>query len=351
MKTIYQIFFSNNSKLSKIQAIIDDVAKTDIAVLIKGESGTGKELIARAIHLNSPRRERVFIKVNCAAIPSGLLESELFGFEKGAFTGADLKKPGKFELAHGGTILLNEIEEMDISTQGKLLQVLQEGEFSPLGGSGTVSVDARVITTTQDHLERSMMKGLFREDLFYRINAITLTVPPLRDRREQIIPLSQYFFNLYRTKYGKRLPALSFSTLSTFKAYEWPGNIRELENVIKRIVLLGEEQGVVDELIRRKSGNHVSSASPADVTLHSPTESDSLNLRETAKKAAEGAEIELIREVLNETHWNRKVAAGLLKISYKALLNKIQKYHLNHVVDFQNDGGGTGCRAYRIEHH
>jgi len=341
VKTIYQIFFANNPELNKIQGIIDDVAKTDIAVLIKGESGTGKELIAKAIHLNSPRREGAFIKVNCAAIPSGLLESELFGFEKGAFTGAHLKKPGKFELAHGGTILLNEIAEIDISTQGKLLQVLQDGQFSRLGGDGTVSVDSRVITTTQNHLEQLITQGLFREDLFYRINEITLTVPPLRDRREQIIPLSQYFLNFYRAKYGKPMPSLSFATLSIFKTYEWPGNIRELENVIKRIVLLGEEERVMGELIGRKSGNHANSAFEADISSHSSDGSNPLDLREAGKKAAESAEKELIRRVLHETHWNRKVAAGLLKISYKALLNKIQRYHLNHTLDLQSDGGGT----------
>jgi two-component system response regulator AtoC len=342
VRTILQIFFANNPELNKIQSTIDDVAKTDIPVLIRGESGTGKELIAKAIHLNSQRREKAFIKVNCAAIPSGLLESELFGFEKGAFTGAHLKKPGKFELAHGGTILLNEIAEIDMSTQAKLLQVLQEGEFFHLGGDGTISVNARVVTTTQDHLEKLMKEGLFREDLFYRINGVTLTVPPLRDRREQIIPLSQYFLNFYRTKYGKPLPSLSFATLSTFKSYEWPGNIRELENVIKRIVLLGEEEKTIGELIRSKRENHGDSPFPAGDSFDSPAESNALDLREAGKKAAEWAEKELIREVLHETRWNRKMAAGLLNISYKALLNKIQKYHLNHTVDLQSDGGGVG---------
>lgn len=349
MKTIHQIFFANNSKLNKIRTIIDAVAKTDIAVLIKGESGTGKELIAKTIHLNSPRKERPFIKINCAAIPSGLLESELFGFEKGAFTGAHLEKPGKFELAHESTILLNEIGEMDISTQAKLLQVLQDGEFSRLGGNASVLVNARVVTTTQNHLEQLITEGLFREDLFYRINGITLTVPPLRDRREQIIPFSQYFFGLYRMKYGKPLPSLSFRTLSTFKTYEWPGNIRELENVIKRIVLLGEEERVVQEMLQKGCENHATSVLPADVSARSPRKPGPLDLREAGKRAAESAEKGLIREVLEKTRWNRKVAAGLLRISYKALLNKIQKYHLNHGMNLQSDGGGTGWRPDRIE--
>ena len=183
--------------MSKIKTIVDDIAKTDITVLVKGESGTGKELIAQTIHGHSNRREKPLIKVNCAAIPKGLLESELFGFEKGAFTGAHLTKPGKFELANGGTILLDEIEEVDISLQAKLLQVLQDGGFSRLGGEGDILVNTRVVTTTKDDLEKSIMEGRFREDLFFRINMVTITVPPLRDRREQILPLSRYFLNLY----------------------------------------------------------------------------------------------------------------------------------------------------------
>jgi len=176
---------------------------------------------------------------------------------------------------------------------------------------------------------------------------ITLTVPPLRDRREQIIPLSRYFLSFYRTKYGKPLASLSFATLSAFKTYEWPGNIRELENVIKRIVLLGEEERVVRELIRRECDNGLTSVSPAEVSFHSPPGSNPLDLREAGKKAAESAEKELIQKVLHETHWNRKVAAGLLRISYKALLNKIQRYHLNHTLDLRSDGGGTGWKPDR----
>src|SRR4030043_2439045 len=182
MQDFSHILFSNNSKMNKLKTVIDEIAKTDIAVLIKGESGTGKQLGAQTIHHKSKRREKPFIKGNCAAIPRGLLESELFGFEKGAFTGAYLKKPGKFELANGGTILLNDIGELDISIQAKLLQVLQDGGFSRLGGDGDILVDTRVITTTKDNLEKSVMEGRFREDLFFRINVMGITIPPLRDR-------------------------------------------------------------------------------------------------------------------------------------------------------------------------
>src|SRR4030067_1389496 len=197
MEGIYSLFCSNSSKMNKIKPIIEEVAKTDIAVLIKGESGTGKGLVAEAIHQNSHRSERPFIKVNCAAIPKGLLESELFGFEKGAFTGAHLRKPGKFELASAGTILLNEIGEIDISLQAKLLQVLQDGAFSRLGGEGDILVNTRLITTTKDHLEKSMLEGRFREDLFFRINVMSITIPPLRERKEQLVRVSLFYFDLY----------------------------------------------------------------------------------------------------------------------------------------------------------
>ena len=354
MKNIYQIFFSYNSRLGKIKTIIDDIAGTDVSVLIKGESGTGKELVAKAIHLNSHRREKPFVKVNCAAIPQGLLESELFGFERGAFTGAHLRKPGKFELANEGTILLNDIGEMAVSIQAKLLQILQDGEFSRLGGSDTLTVDTRVISTTKDHLEDSMLDGLFRKDLFYRINVITITLPPLRERKEQIIPFSQYFYKFYQAKYGRNLPPLSFKTLSILKACDWPGNIREIENVIKRIVLLGEEEIDPNDLTLERRESQVSSQISRNVTADAMEETDAFHLKEVGKKAAERAEKELIQSALRQTHWNRKKTARLLRVSYKALLNKIQKYHLDEIGDLQviqdhqNEGGGAGWKCQAI---
>ena len=244
MEPIHSIFFSNSSRMKKIQEVTDEIAKTDIPVLIKGESGTGKDLLAEAIHFKSHRSDKLFIKVNCAAIPRGLLESELFGFEKGAFTGAQSRKPGKFELANGGTILLNEIGEIDISVQAKLLQVLQDGSFSRLGGDGDVHVNTRVLTATKENLEKSMAEGKFREDLFFRINVMSIAVPPLRDRREQVVPFAEYFFELFKEKYGRAMAPLSAEALDILKEYRWPGNIRELENVIKRIVLFGEEKAL-----------------------------------------------------------------------------------------------------------
>jgi len=333
MKDIYSIFFTNCPKMNKIRTIIEEIARTDVSVLIKGESGTGKELVAQSIHMNSHRKEKPFIKVNCAAIPQNLLESELFGFEKGAFTGAYLKKPGKFELANGGTILLNEIGEIDISIQAKLLQVLQDGEFSRLGGNGDISVDTRVITTTKDHLEKSMMGGKFREDLFFRINVMSITLPPLRERKEQVLPLSLYFFNLCKKKFGKSSPWLSAETLDVFKKYSWPGNIRELENMIKRIILFGERVAT-RSLIQSQNNDEIDPSYHDGFTPNGTKGLDFLNLKKVRREATESAEKELMQKTLNETHWNRKEAARLLQVSYKALLYKIQKYNLDGLNNF-----------------
>jgi len=334
MKEIHQILFSNSLNMSKIKSIIDEIAKTDISVLIKGESGTGKELVAQAIHLNSNRAQKAFIKVNCAAIPKDLLESELFGFEKGAFTGAHLKKPGKFELANGGTILLNDIGETDVSLQAKLLQVLQDGEFSRLGGESDIRVDARIISTTQDHLEKSISDGHFREDLFFRINVMSITVPPLRERRDQILHLSEYFFDLYKKKYERPIRSLSSKTINAFREYRWPGNIRELENVIKRIILFGEEGAAFQDLKQKVGGDGNGSVLFENSYPVTSRGTENLGLKEVGKRAAEAAEKETIQNALQETHWNRKEAARLLRVSYKALLYKIQKYHLDDLKGF-----------------
>jgi two-component system response regulator AtoC len=332
MENIDQIFFSNSPKMNKIKSAIKEIAKTDIAILIKGESGVGKEIVAKDIHLNSHRREKPFIKVNCAAIPRGLLESELFGFDRGAFTGANLRKPGKFELANGGTILLNEIVETDIATQAKLLQVLQDGTFCHLGGNGNIVVNTRLITTTKDHLDVAMEKGNFREDLYFRINVMSITVPPLRDRKEQIPPLTRYFFDFYKTKYQRSSLPLSSEALNAFVEYQWPGNIRELENIVKRIVLLGEEKAAVQEMIHAPAQNESRRRSSGGFSFNDTVEGmETLNLKKIAREASEKAEKKIIRETLHETHWNRKETAKLLRVSYKALLYKIQRYQLDNL--------------------
>jgi transcriptional regulator with PAS, ATPase and Fis domain len=237
--------------------------------------------------------------------------------------------------------LLNDIGEIDISIQAKLLQVLQDGMFSRLGGNGDVMVNTRVIATTKDHLEETVMEGRFREDLFFRVNVINITVPPLRDRREQILPLSQYYLNFYKKKYGREIPPFSPITINAFKEYAWPGNIRELENMVKRIVLFGEEDTVLHSISGQRLGDGWNPKCADDLLPHSPAENKSLNLKEVGKRAAEIAEKEIIQSTLQETHWNRKQAAKLLRVSYKALLYKIQKYHLDDIRVYRKAGEET----------
>jgi two-component system response regulator AtoC len=316
-------------KMKEIMVIINQVAPTNIKVLIRGESGTGKELVARTLYARSLRKDKPFIKVLCAALPEGLLESELFGYEKGAFTGALRRKPGKFEFANHGTIFLDEIGEISPGLQAKLLQVLQDGEFSRVGGETDVKVDTRVLAATNKNLEKAVADGTFREDLFYRINVVSVHLPPLRERKEEISYLVEYFLEKFNHQYNKSYQRLSDATLQRFHHYDWPGNIRELENIVKRIVVLDNEEVVlakaprVDEPIPSFAGSPaINSAPPAPAAGYS--------LKSVGKEAASQAERDLIRSILYQTHWNRKRAAELLQISYKALLYKIKKYDLNN---------------------
>src|SRR5881409_3311051 len=237
----YRMLFGHSERMAEVQDLIERVADTDVTVLIRGESGTGKELVARALYASSLRRDRPFVKVNCAALPTELLESELFGFERGAFTGAIQHKPGKFEFAHHGTMFLDEISEMSPALQAKLLQVLQDGEFARLGGKHDVHVDVRIIAATNRDLEAAVASGHFREDLFFRLNVVSIVVPPLRDRREEIPMLTEYFLKKYSVQYNKPYSDISPDTMHLFMDYDWPGNVRELENLIKRAVVLATE--------------------------------------------------------------------------------------------------------------
>lgn len=321
-------------KMNEIMMIINQVAPTNIKVLIRGESGTGKELVARTLYARSLRKDKPFIKVLCAALPEGLLESELFGYEKGAFTGALRRKPGKFEFANHGTIFLDEIGEISPGLQAKLLQVLQDGEFSRVGGETDVKVDTRVLAATNKNLEKAVAEGSFREDLFYRINVVSVHLPPLRERREEISYLVEYFLEKFNHQYNKSYQRLSESTLQRFYQYDWPGNIRELENVVKRIVVLDNEDVM---LAKPPSPDEASpAAAPVPLRRSTPTPSNAgtapaegYSLKSVGKEAASQAEKDLIRNILYQTHWNRKRAAELLQISYKALLYKIKKYDLN----------------------
>ncbi len=320
------IFIYAHEKMQKIKEVIDQVANTDVTVLIQGESGVGKEVVARSIHLNSLRRNKPFVKVNCAALPSELLESELFGYEKGAFTGAYRQKLGKFELANEGTIFLDEISEMSLSLQGKLLQVLQDREFSRLGGKKDVRVDVRVLVATNKNIEESVREGRFREDLFYRLNVVNITIPPLRERKEEIPIFVEYFLNKFSKKYNKKLSPISENMMKIFLQYHWPGNVRELENVIQRIVVLGGEKTIIDELvpvIKRDSPSELESKRVILNRKHWPS------LKEVHREAMIRAEAELISKALKMTNWNRKKAAELLNISYKALLYKIKECGLD----------------------
>jgi two-component system response regulator AtoC len=314
-----QLLYGRNEKMQLVKQVIDQVADTDITVLVRGESGTGKELVARELVARSARRERPFVKVNCAAIPSELMESELFGYEKGSFTGALSRKPGKFELANHGTIFLDEISEMPVSLQAKLLHVLNDKEFSRLGGDQDVEVDVRVVTATNRNLEEGLRNGQFREDLYYRVNVVSIHLPPLRERKEDLPELIDYFLNHYSKSFNKKLPALSRFMLSALMTHHWPGNVRELENVIKKIVVLENETLALAEI----NGPEVYPL--PNIPSRSETHPPRTSLKAAGKIAAREAERKLILETLATTRWNRRRTAELLEISYKALLYKIRQ--------------------------
>ncbi|HKB13224.1 MAG TPA: sigma-54 dependent transcriptional regulator [Vicinamibacterales bacterium] len=363
----YKMLFGHSEAMAEVRDLIERVADTDVAVLIRGESGTGKELVARELYASSLRRDKPFVKVNCAALPTELLESELFGFERGAFTGAIQHKPGKFEFANHGTMFLDEIGDMSFPLQAKLLQVLQDGEFSRLGGKHDVRVDVRVIAATNRNLEQSVADGQFREDLFFRLNVVGIHLPPLRDRREDIPLLCDYFLKKYSVQYNKPFSELSQDTRHLFLDYDWPGNIRELENLIKRRVVLGTEAPIQKEISHAiamaaahrirpvatppqqpqlvdhpsaprqpqpagANGHGTGSAfgpqSPAALAA-AAAEAGNYSLKDISRTAAREAERELIFKMLQQTRWNRKETAEILGISYKALLYKIKENGLD----------------------
>jgi two-component system response regulator AtoC len=312
----------NSGKMHPIRDLVSKVAVTNTTVLLRGESGVGKEIVARAIHKASPRAAKQFLKVNCAALPGELLESELFGHEKGAFTGAYRQKPGKFEAADQGTLLLDEIGEMPLRLQAKLLHVLQDGEFSRVGGEKIIDTDVRLIAATNRDLEASMRIHQFREDLYYRLNVIEIRIPPLRERREEIPVLADHFIRKFNAQYGRSVD-MPAETLRAFVDYQWPGNIRELENAIKRIVVLGSARPVHVEIVSNLNGARTAAARPGVALEARPSPDAPISLKDIARQAARDAERVAIKEVLDRVHWNRAKAARLLQISYKALLYKI----------------------------
>ena len=322
-------FVTRNPKMRRLADIVKRVACTDVPILIAGESGVGKEVMARYAHHHSERRDRPFLKVNCAALPQDLLESELFGYERGAFTGAVTDKPGKFELAHTGTLLLDEIGEMSPLLQAKLLHVLQDGTFSRLGGRKTTRVDARVIAATNINIEEAVAKGKFREDLYFRLNVIRVDLPPLRERPEDIPELCNHFIEKYREQYKSQSRELPAELMSRFVQYQWPGNIRELENFIKRFLVLPNHESFLTDF----NASGIAAVEERVVVATPPGAS----LLAVSAAAADRAERELVRRVLGETRGNRKQAALKMNICYKALLNKLKRW------------GGTEQTAFKSE--
>jgi DNA-binding NtrC family response regulator len=316
-------FVLSSKRMRELEAQCRLVARTDIPVLILGESGTGKEVATLFIHKMSARSNRGFLKVNCAAMPADLLESELFGYEQGAFTGAVKSKPGKFELCNGGTIFLDEIGEMPAALQAKLLQVLQDGTFARLGGRFTLRVNVRVIAATNLDIKEAIAQKKFREDLYYRLNGFTLKMPPLRERSEEIPVFAHFFMRKVAAKHGSMPLHISPMLMQALCNHQWPGNLRELENIIKRYFILGDEQAILSDL---RPAQYAGSSSSGGVdTAYVP------GLKRLVKSIKGDAESVAIAQALEGTAWNRKAAANQLQISYKALLYKIKQYNLSPI--------------------
>ncbi|MGA2629896.1 MAG: sigma-54 dependent transcriptional regulator [Terriglobia bacterium] len=316
-------FLAASPAMRRVRAQVDQVAGVDVPVLLLGESGTGKEIVARLIHKLSTRARRTFLKVNCAALPGELLESELFGFEAGAFTGAVKPKPGKFELCDRGTIFLDEIGEMPVAMQAKLLHVLQDQQFSRLGSRSVVQVDVRILAATNIDVQQAMASKKLRQDLYYRLNTLSIVLPPLRERREEIPAMVRHFMARFAARYARTPLPLSPRLLEGALKYPWPGNLRELENFIKRFLILGDESLALGEL---ESKDDMAPPLPPPVPV--PWERPP-GLKSLVRSLKDEAEMQAIRQALEQTKWNRKKAASILNISYKALLYKIRQYGLD----------------------
>jgi two-component system, NtrC family, response regulator AtoC len=306
------IIFGGSEYMRDVQLKIDRIANSVVPVLIRGESGTGKEIIAKLLHQRSSRKHGPFVKINCPAIPAPLLESELFGYERGAFTGADGRKLGLVELAHGGTLFLDEIAELDFGLQSKLLQLLQDGQFYAIGGQKERQVEVRFICATNRDLEREIEAGKFRQDLFYRIKVVSVKLPALRERQCDIPTLVEYFLRNYSQQFGRNPRPLSIKTMMTLQRYHWPGNIRELENLVKSYVILDSEDAIRVDLVH--------SANPAN---GNGTNEDATSL----KAAVRALESRIILRTLEKHHWNRRLAARALKISYRSLMYRLKQFN------------------------
>ena len=329
---VYAPLLGHSAPMRVIREMVEQVAPINTTILFRGESGVGKDLVARAVHAASPRADGPFVKVNCAALPAGLLESELFGHEKGSFTGASRRKLGMFELANGGTIYLDEIGELPLALQAKLLHVVQDLQFSRIGGGETILVDTRIMASTNRNLELALSRGEFREDLYYRLNVVEIHVPPLRERREEIPVLTSIFLERFNREYRQSRQFLP-ETLALIANCPWPGNVRELENFVHRFVVLGNAERSHQELeaaLRaiRRSDPAVAPAPPPEPAPSPSTADLTRGLRAIARSAAREAEGKALREVLDRVRWNRVEAARILKVSYKTLLSKIAEGRL-----------------------
>lgn len=302
-----RVLVGKAEQIKQIRHFVTQVAPSDMTVLILGESGTGKDVVARLIHESSGRDPKAWVKINCPAIPGTLLESELFGYESGAFTGAQGRKPGQFELASGGTVFLDEIGDIPLALQGKLLQVIEQKSFTRVGGSKTIEVDVRIIAATNAPIEKMVAEGRFRPDIFYRIKEYLIEMPPLRRRSEDIPLLVQHFLDLYGAKYGHPDLKISREALSVFIQYQWPGNVRELESAIRRIALDANEKSVLEAL--KAPGNIKDTSHPV-------------------AEAVRDTEVQAMLGALSDAGWNRRKAAETLGISYSSLRRRISKYHL-----------------------
>jgi DNA-binding NtrC family response regulator len=318
------VFRGCSPAMAEIAATLDPVAASDAPVLIQGETGSGKEVLARELHARSPRAGKPFVKLNCAALPSELVESELFGYERGAFTGAFQRKPGMFEAADRGTIFLDEIGDMDVRLQAKLLQVLQGGEFQRIGGKETITVNVRVLAATHQDLQIGIENGRFREDLYYRLNVVNLLLPPLRERKQDIIPLAEILMEKHACS-GAPRPPITDSLRAALLECPWPGNVRQLENVVRRLLIFNDPALIARELAKRTQhvppGRETREAAPPPALVERPPITPLSDLRQARRQG----ECEAILAALNATHWNRTAAAALLQVEYKALLYKMKK--------------------------
>jgi transcriptional regulator with PAS, ATPase and Fis domain len=317
-------FVSTDLRIQEIRARAGQIARSGAPVLIQGETGSGKEVLARELHDRSARGHQPFLKLNCAALPSELVESELFGYERGAFTGAFQKKAGIFELADRGTLLLDEIGDMDVRLQAKLLQVLQDQEFRRIGGTEAVKVDVRIIAATHRDLETAIEDGKFREDLYYRLNVISLQVPPLRERSGDIIPLGEFLLRKYAAE-GRNIPAISTDLGHAMMTYNWPGNVRELENYMRKLVIFEDPDAIAVDLHARISRKKLKTAREGECQVVMLGQGERVSALEQVERVKLQTEADAILAALDSTRWHRKQAASILKINYKSLLYKMKK--------------------------